>query len=435
MKSRGLRPRKGHFERSSTGRTMFAESVIEDLHNCLKCAACQAVCPTYKVTRMERHAPRGRVQMVKKYLEGDLDVTRGLQEALMSCILCESCTQACPSGVRLDRVFENMRMELHKALGSTYSKKALFAALKNPMLMRLGARIGRVGQKAFLAPLNINLKVGRIPIKRLPTFNESSFRVKMGEVVPARGKRRGRVLYFTGCATDLINESVGNAVVGVLTRLGLEVIIPQDQVCCSVPIFLSGARWEAVPNIEKNLAIFDRDDADAIVVDCATCGGGLKKSIPHLAEDLGLDTEKAARIAAKVKDVSEIVADRIEDLELVKPSPGSPVTVTYHDPCHLVRSMGVAREPRALLEILEDVRLVEMVGADQCCGGAGSFQFEHVEMSAGVTGRKKESIRSTGASLVATGCPGCRLTLSGNLCEEADPLVVHTIELLAAKMH
>lgn len=413
---------------------MFAESVVEDLHNCLKCAACQAVCPTYKVTRMERYAPRGRIQMVKKYLEGDLTVSRGLQEALMSCILCESCTHACPSGVRLDRVFENMRMELHEALGTKLPKKALFAALGNPMLMRLGARIARVGQKAFLAPLNIGWKLGKIPLNRLPTFNESSFRNRMGEKVPAQGKRKGRVLYFTGCATDLINEDVGHAVVEVLTRLGIEVIIPRDQVCCSVPIFLSGARREAVPNIEKNLALFYRDDVDAIVVDCATCGGGLKKSIPHLAEDLGLDAEKAHRVAAKVKDVSEIVSERLEDLELAKPAQRGTVEVTYHDPCHMVRSMGISKQPRRILEALEDVRLVEMADADQCCGGAGSFQFEHVEMSAGVTGRKKENIRSTGATLVATGCPGCRLTLSGNLSEKDDPLVVHTIQMVAERL-
>ena len=137
---------------------MFAENIKEDLYNCLKCAVCQCVCPTYKVTRMERHAPRGRVQMVKKYIEGDLSITKSLQEALMSCILCESCAHACPSGVRLNRVFENMRMELHETLGPKFAKRAMVAALQNPMLMRLGANVARLGQQAFLVPLNISWK-------------------------------------------------------------------------------------------------------------------------------------------------------------------------------------------------------------------------------------------------------------------------------------
>ncbi|MBM3302152.1 MAG: (Fe-S)-binding protein [Deltaproteobacteria bacterium] len=352
----------------------------------------------------------------------------------MSCILCEACAHSCPSGVRLDRVFQNMRMELYETFGTKARKRALFAALRNPLLMRLGARIGRLGQKAFLIPLNVTWKIGNIPVNRLPVFNERPFRLQMGEVVPARGKRLGRVLYFTGCATDLINEDVGRAVVEVLTCLGIEVLIPQDQVCCSVPIFLSGARREALPNIEKNLAILDRDDVDAVVVDCATCGGGLKTSVPHLMEDLGLDVEKAKRVASKVKDISEIVADRIEGLPLEAASTEGPVDVTYHDPCHMVRTMKISKEPRKLLQALQDVRLVQMPGADQCCGGAGSFQFEHVQMSAAVTTRKKESIRSTGARIVATSCPGCRLTLSGNLCEPGDPTTVHTIQLVAGRL-
>ncbi|MCA1959635.1 MAG: (Fe-S)-binding protein [Desulfomonile sp.] len=413
---------------------MFAEAIKEDLYSCLKCAMCQPVCPTYRVMRMERYAPRGRVQMVKKYLEGDLSITKSLQEALMSCILCEACAQACPSGVRLDRVFENMRMELHETLGPKFAKKALFAALQDPLLMRLGAGIARVGSRMIVAPLNIEWKLGNIPLNRLPVFNRSSFRSRVGEIVPAKGARVGRVLYFTGCATDLINEDVGRAVVKVLTSLGLEVLVPRDQVCCSVPIFLSGARREALPNVQKNLDILDRTDVDAIVVDCATCGGGLKKAVPHLMEDLGLDTEKAHRVASKIKDVSEVVVEYLEELPIERKTKESPLTVTYHDPCHMVRSMKVSTPPRQLLAAMDDVRFVEMAGADQCCGGAGSFQFEHVEISAGVTSRKTANIRATGAQTVATGCPGCRLTLTGNLLKTGDPTVVHTLQLLAERL-
>ncbi len=413
---------------------MFAEHVKEDLHNCLKCAICQTVCPTYKVTRMERYAPRGRIQMVRHYLEGDLSVSGGLREALMSCILCEACAAACPSGVRLDRVFENMRTELHEAMGTGLSKRALFAALKNPMLMRLGARIAHVGMETLVVPLNVKMKVGNIPLDRMPRFNKTPFRARMGGTIPARGKRMGRVIYFTGCATDLMNEDVGTAVVQVLTSLGIEVIIPQDQVCCSVPIFLSGAREAALPNIMKNLALLDRDDVDSIVVDCATCGGGLTRGIPHLMEDLGLDVERAKRVAAKVRDVSQVVAERLDDLELKETGRREKVKVTYHDPCHLVRSMKISADPRKLLSALADVDLKEMEGADQCCGGAGSFQFEHVEISAGVTARKKGNVRATGARVLATGCPGCRLTLSGNLTDRDDPLVKHTIQLVAERL-
>jgi glycolate oxidase iron-sulfur subunit len=151
-------------------------------------------------------------------------------------------------------------------------------------------------------------------------------------------------------------------------------------------------------------------------------------------EDLGLDPEPARRVSAKVRDVSELVAERLEELPLRVGPRRQHVEVTYHDPCHLVRSMGISKEPRKLLASLEEVSLIEMPGSDQCCGGAGAFQFEHVEMSAAVTSRKKENILSTGARLVATGCPGCNLTLSGNLYGEGDPAVRHTIQLIAERL-
>ncbi len=411
---------------------MFATNIREDLYHCLKCAMCQAACPTYQVTRMERYAPRGRVQMVRKYLEGDLGVSSSLHEALTSCMLCESCAGACPSGVRLNRVFENMRMELHENLGNSLPKRALFHALKHPLLMRLGAKVGRIGQKGFLIPLNVSWKLGNIPLTRFQAFNSVPFRTSVGPLVSPEGKRTGRVIYFTGCATDLVNEDVGRAVINVLTTLGIEVIVPQDQVCCSVPIFLSGARREALTNVRKNLAVLDQSDVDAIVVDCATCGGALKTGIPHLLEDLGEDAEKALRVASKVRDISEIVAERVTELDFRAPK--ETTTITYHDPCHLSRTMRISRQPREILRAVPDVLLIEMAASEQCCGGAGAFQFEHPEISAEVTALKTRRIRDTRARIVATGCPGCRLTLSGNLTDTEDPIVVHTVQLLADRL-
>jgi len=224
---------------------------------------------------------------------------------------------------------------------------------------------------------------------------------------------------------------VGRSVLQVLAKLGIEVIIPRDQVCCSAPLFLNGAVKKALPNILKNLEILDRVDADAIVVDCATCGAALKKGIPDLLEDLGVDTERASRVAGKVRDISQIVSERVDELHIESTRSSEPLTVTYHDPCHLVRGMGIAAEPRALIRSLPQVKLAEMEGANECCGGGGFYQFDKVDLSRGITSRKIENIRSTGAKVVLTGCPGCRLTLAGNISESEDIEVLHTIQLLS----
>jgi len=104
--------------------------------------------------------------------------------------------------------------------------------------------------------------------------------------------------------------------------------------------------------------------------------------------------------------------------------------VTYHDPCHLVRSQGIREEPRRLLQQIPGLEFVEMAGADVCCGGGGTFQVDHPEVSAGITGNKVRAIKDTGANLVASGCPGCRMQIQGNLGEEAVE-VVHPVQLLA----
>jgi glycolate oxidase iron-sulfur subunit len=413
---------------------MFSEAVKEDLYHCVNCGMCQQVCPTFKVNHQEYYAPRGRAQIIKNYLEGRLKITSKLEDVFMSCILCNACADFCLSGVRIDRLFRNMRLELNQAMGMKLDRRLLLAAFGKNSRLRKAASIARMGQKLFADYLGIPLRIGNIPLSRLPKINKEPFRRSIGEKVPPQGKRVGRVAYFTGCATEVMYEEVGHAVLHVLRRLGLEVVIPPDLVCCSAPVFLNGAAKQALPNIFKNLEVLDRVDADFIVVDCATCGAALKKEIPELLEDLGMDTEQAKRVARKVKDVSQIVSERLEELPLQQTGSIKTLVVTYHDPCHLARGMGITVEPRKIVRSIGGVNLVEMEGASECCGGGGFYQFDNVDLSKGITSRKKENIRATGAHIVATGCPGCRLTLAGNMAENEDTEVLHTIQLLSRSL-
>ncbi|NTU60603.1 MAG: (Fe-S)-binding protein, partial [Deltaproteobacteria bacterium] len=391
--------------------TVFPEALHEDIHRCVNCGFCQQVCPTYKVTRRESEAPRGRVQIVKHYLDGKLQA-HDLQKVMADCIGCDACAAFCLSGVRIDRIFQNIRRELGGDVRSRIEKKLLGWALGSSGRLCAAAALGRGCQNAASA-FGVSRKVGNIPFKRLPKFNKGSFRKTLGEVVPAEGKRMGRIAYFTGCATDLMYEDVGHSVLHILRKLGIEVVIPRDQVCCGAPLLLKGGWEQVLPNIAKNLQAFDRDDVDAIVVDCGTCGSALKKAVPELLADLGLDAAQAKRVAAKVKDISEVVVENIDRLPLRRPPYPEELTVTYHDSCHLTRGMGVTAPPRKIFGALEGVRLIEMQGAGECCGGGGAYQFENPKLSGGITGRKVRNIRDTDAQSVVTGCPGCRMTLSG----------------------
>lgn len=413
---------------------VFPESITDDLIHCFKCGMCQQVCPTFKVNRQEYYAPRGRIQIVKHYLEGDLELTPTLEHILMSCMLCDACAALCPSGVRIDRLFRNMRVELDKFSNKGLEKRFVFAILKNGEKLKKVSRLARIGQKFLVDTLRTKSKMGNIPISRFPRITSESFRQKVPEKITPKGERSGRVIYFTGCATDLIYDDVGHSILRILGQLGLEIIIPRDQVCCSAPLFLNGAAKASMPNILKNLDILDRAEADAIIVDCATCGAALKKGIPELLEDLGLDTEQAIRVGKKVKDVSQIVSERLDELPIQENLSGEPLVVTYHDPCHLVRGMGVAADPRKILNHIGGIKFVEMEGSSECCGGGGYYQFDNVDISAGITSRKKRNIMATGAHIVATGCPGCRLTLHGNISEEDNIEVLHTMQLLSRSL-
>jgi glycolate oxidase iron-sulfur subunit len=244
-----------------------------------------------------------------------------------------------------------------------------------------------------------------------------------------QGSQKGRVLYFSGCATNYLFENVGRSVIATLTRLGVEVIVPKGQMCCGLPIALSGARKITLTNIRRNLEILNRKDVDAVIVDCASCGSALKEEYTHILEELGENAGAARTLGKKLLDIAEYLA-RFELETILRPFPGR---VIYHDPCHLVRSQGVREEPRSLLRRIPGMEFVEMEGPDVCCGGGGTFQWEHREVAAGITKNKIQAIAETEAQFVASGCPGCRLQIYGNLETDAIELL-HPVVLLARSL-
>jgi glycolate oxidase iron-sulfur subunit len=242
-------------------------------------------------------------------------------------------------------------------------------------------------------------------------------------------------LYFHGCATNYLYGAIGQAVVDVLKKMGVEVIIPKDQSCCGLPIFMSGERETSLQCIRDTLKIFAREDVDAVIVDCATCGAALKNEYVHLLRDLRQLGEKvtdeeiraAELLAGKLKDVTVFIDEHKEWLPKMKAN-GDKLRVTYHDPCHLVKGQKISAQPRSVLKAIPGIEYVELPGANDCCGGGGSFQVEHADTSRKITKRKLDNIRETQAQVLATCCPGCNLTISNHL----DPAikVLHPVQLL-----
>ncbi|HRR42028.1 MAG TPA: (Fe-S)-binding protein, partial [Syntrophales bacterium] len=185
-----------------------------------------------------------------------------------------------------------------------------------------------------------------------------------------------------------------------------------------------------LPNVLKNIETLSRAEVDAVLIDCATCGAAFKKEYVELLKRKGLDTSQAEVLQKKTRDEMEYIAERLDRLPLPKDYQGPKIRVAYHDPCHLVRVQGVSAAPREILKALPQFEYVEMEEANACCGGGGSFQFDFPSVSKGITERKIRRIRQSGARIVVSGCPGCRVTIGGNMDPGERLSVLHPLQLL-----
>ena len=419
---------------------LFSENTGENIYHCIRCGLCLAHCPVYKEVLLEEAAPRGKVQLSRCLAEKTLELNEEVKEAFFStCLLCGSCVANCPSGVHGDHLFSGVPWRAKQKYGIDWKKSFMFQIMANRWLMSKSAALGGWARRNFSGPwIEKKLKAGALSVDRIPPFNKKAFSDTVQEVTaPKSGKAKAKVLYFHGCATNFVFGDIGNAVVDVLSRMGVEVITPKDQGCCGLPIFMSGDRETSVEIIREALKLFARADVDAVLVDCGTCGAALKNEYPHLLKDLKELGEKvtdeeikaAELLSAKTMDVTVFIDAHKDWLPKLSGS-GKKIKVTYHDPCHLVKGQKVSAQPRNILKSIPDVEYVEMAGANDCCGGGGSFQVEHAETSGKITKRKINNAEATGAQVVATCCPGCNVTIYNHLDPAKGMKTMHPVQLL-----
>jgi glycolate oxidase iron-sulfur subunit len=362
-----------------------------------------------------------------------------MKDAFFStCLLCGNCVSFCPSGVHGGHLFSGVRWRAVQRYGMDWKKKMMFQIMASRWKMSSSVWFSKWARKMFGGPwIESKMNAGALDIERIPAVNKKPFSETVPEVVKPEGTARAKVLYFHGCATNYLYEGIGQAVVDVLKKMGVEVIIPKDQTCCGMPIFMSGDRETSLRSIRENLKLFARPDVDAVIVDCGTCGAAIKNEYAHLLKDLRSlgeavqdeEIKAAELLAGKVRDVSVFIDEHKDWLPAMK-SKGKKIRVTYHDPCHLVLGQKVSAQPRNVLKALPDVEFVEMPGASDCCGGGGSFQVEHAATSRKITSRKVDNIYGTKAAIVATSCPGCTLTISNRLEPDRKIRVMHPVQLL-----
>jgi glycolate oxidase iron-sulfur subunit len=400
---------------------------------CIRCGLCLSVCPTYRESLKETDSPRGRVALVRKAMEGAMPLSRNLAEQMYKCFACMACNAVCPVEIKpahlalqTRHVAEQLRPRWWKRL----LFHGLFARARRLELGTLPLRwIERVGLRALVQRLGLTKVLPaqlRDMERMLPRVPRQPLRVVVPEVTPAIGQRRRRVGFFLGCVQSLLFAEESAATVRVLARNGCEVVTPGDVRCCGMPPLGFGDRETAEHMARHNIELFERFDVDTIVTDCATCGSTLKEYVELLSSDAEWG-ERAARFSAKVRDISELLAE----IPLVQPKGRVPLRVTYHDPCHLARAQNVRAQPRQLLQIIGGVEFVEMKESDWCCGSAGTQLITHYGTSRSVLDRKMDNVAATGADVVASGCPGCQMQLTVGIKRRGlAARVMHPIQLL-----
>jgi glycolate dehydrogenase iron-sulfur subunit len=396
--------------------------------DCVHCGFCLPTCPSYAVFEEEMDSPRGRIVLMRVgHEDGTSDEMRTHFDR---CLGCMACVTACPSGVQYDKLILETRPQIERhaprPLRERLYRRAIFALFTHPGRLRALAPMlalqQRLGVREKLEP-----RLGRVPelramLRLAPPVKARAAVARLPEVTPAKGSPRGRVALMQGCIQRVFFGDVNAATVRVLSAEGWEVHAPRQPRCCGSLQLHAGVEDEAVELAKATIAAYE--DFEAVAVNVAGCGSGMK-DYAHLLSDDPEWAERAAAFSAKVRDVSELLAEH----EPRAPRRPLPMRVAYHDACHLAHAQGVREQPRALLRGIPELELVEPAEWELCCGSAGIYNLVQPDAAAELGARKAANLLATGADAVAAANPGCALQIAAHLGDRRLP-IHHPMTLL-----
>jgi glycolate oxidase iron-sulfur subunit len=421
--------------KSSTKPSVLKQLDYSILQQCIHCGMCLPTCPTYEATKHETSSPRGRIALMRAVADNRLTPSSPqFADEMYFCLGCLACETACPAGVNYAEMIEYARAEVESSgakAGATRGFLRAFALrwlFARPQRLRFIAKLLRLDEaagfsRAFASLLPKRLRELRAQQPKIcDKFSFDLIQEAESPAVP----RRYRVGLLVGCVQDVAYADVNRDTVDVLLANGCEVLTPRGQCCCGSLMGHNGELELARRLARRNLDAFPLENLDAIIVNSAGCGSFMKRYGHLLPEN-----PRARLWDEKVHDIHEWLVK----IGIRTPREGTrPTTmrVTYHEACHLVHGQKISQQPRELLRAIPGVELVELAEAAWCCGSAGIYNITQPEMSRTLLERKMKHIAATGASVVATGNPGCIGQIRyGAQQFGLDIKVVHPVTLLA----
>jgi glycolate oxidase iron-sulfur subunit len=417
-------------------------------------------------------SPRGRIYQMQAVAEGRLAITDDFIEHMYCCVGCRACETACPSGVQFGKLIEAAREQIQLTAtassqvepdhnhenGSTSVDTTADQATRIPLAMQLLRRFffdimlpSRLVLSLIFAGLKLYQRSGLQTlvhrtglldaIDALPTPFQGKLKVpealmdkakgdlipeQLPEITPALGQKRYRVGFISGCIMDQVFHDINEATIRVLTANGCEVITPPQQNCCGALHIHGGEAEHGRALARHNIDVFEQYDCDAIIINSAGCGSTLKE-YDHLLRDDLVYAQRAKAFSEKVKDISEFLVS----IDWNKDMGALPLTVAYHDACHLLHGQKIKQQPRQLLKAMPGITLVDLKESDWCCGSAGIYNITNQEMAEELLERKMKNVAATGANVIATGNPGCMMQIAMGAQQRGLPLeVMHPVQLL-----
>ncbi|WFE92551.1 glycolate oxidase subunit GlcF [Roseibium porphyridii] len=401
------------------------------LRKCVHCGFCTATCPTFTLLGDELDSPRGRIYLIKDMLENDRPADEKVVKHIDRCLSCLACMTTCPSGVHYMHLVDHARAHIEKTykrpLSDRLMRSVLSFVLPYPNRFRfalIGAYFGRplAGLlKSFGGPFT---KMGAM-LELAPSRAPMRGQLEGPGVFSSKQKsRKGRVALLSGCAQPVLNPGINDATIRLLQRSGYEIVLPKGEVCCGALVHHMGKEEASLENARRNVDVWSAEASgeglDAILITASGCGTTIK-DYGYMLKDDPVYAEKAARVSALAKDVTEFLTG----VDLGEPQVRQDLKVAYHSACSMQHGQKITRQPKDLLSAA-GFQVKEVPEGHLCCGSAGTYNILQPEIAQKLRDRKVANIESTGPDVIATGNIGCmtQIGLGTHIP------IVHTAELL-----
>ena len=400
------------------------------LRACVHCGFCTATCPTFVLLGDELDSPRGRIYLIKDMLENDKPASPEVVKHVDRCLSCLSCMTTCPSGVHYMHLVDHARKRIEETherpRADRWLRRVLAEVLPVPGLFRaalLGAWFGKPLARLFEGRPGFAGRIGAM-LRLAPAAIPTPSWMDRPQVFAPAGERHARVALMAGCAQQVLAPSINEATIRLLTRHGVEVVIPHLSGCCGALTHHMGKEAEALASARANIDGWKRErdlgGLDAIIINASGCGTTVKDYGYMLREDEGYAAD-AEQFSAMTRDVSEFMTE----IGLLPATRDVDLSVAYHAACSLQHGQKITSAPTALLT-QAGFTVKSVPEGHLCCGSAGTYNIMQPALADELKERKVRAIESTAPDLVAAGNIGCIAQIGG-----ATRLpVAHTVELL-----